>query len=114
MIGAGSKYLLKIIGDFQMVSKVKMRNMLNWLFKKDYAIWVILLIVLGIKIVFVFTHKLESLARTPYLIDDSFIAMQIAHNVANGLGFSFDGVLPTSGTPPLWIFLTVPIHFFCR
>ena len=97
-----------------MAIELKMKNMSHWLFKKDHAIWVISLIVLGIKVAFVFTHKIESLARTPYLIDDSFIAMQIAHNVAHGLGFSFDGVLSTSGTPPLWIFLTVPIHLFAN
>ncbi|HEU4405273.1 MAG TPA: hypothetical protein VFS43_08295 [Polyangiaceae bacterium] len=37
--------------------------------------------------------------------DDSFYYLQIARNVARGLGPSFDGVEPTNGFHPLWLAL---------
>jgi len=59
---------------------------------------------------FVLSTPIQSIAHTPYLIDDSFIQMQIASNVARGRGFSLDGSSTTSGSPPLWVLLTVPLH----
>jgi len=45
------------------------------------------------------------------LLDDSFYYMQVARNVAEGLGSTFDGVEPTNGYHPLWMWLLVPIHW---
>jgi hypothetical protein len=53
---------------------------------------------------------LRSLVMTPWLIDDSFIFMQIARNLATGHGYSFDGVTPTSGAPVLWTLFTSLNH----
>jgi hypothetical protein len=44
------------------------------------------------------------------LLDDSFYYLQVARNVARGLGSSFDGVTLTNGYHPLWMFLLVPVH----
>lgn len=53
------------------------------------------------------------LARNGFLCDDSFYAFQIAKNIAAGLGPTFDGVHPTTGFQPLYVFLLVPVfHFF--
>ncbi len=53
---------------------------------------------------------LRSLALTPWLIDDSFIFMHIARNLATGNGYSFDGITATTGAPPLWTLITSLHH----
>lgn len=65
-----------------------------------------------LKCVLIAIVPLRSLAMSPWLIDDSFIVMQIARNLALGRGYSFDGVSPTSGAPPLWTVLASLNHFF--
>lgn len=67
-------------------------------------------LVLLVKVGFIAAASIRSLAVTPYLIDDSFIFMQIANNLAKGKGFSFDGVSPTAGAPPAWIVITSINH----
>lgn len=41
--------------------------------------------------------------------DDAFYYFQIAKNVAQGHGFTFDGIHPTNGFHPLWLAALVPI-----
>jgi hypothetical protein len=43
------------------------------------------------------------------LLDDSFYYLEVARNVAAGLGSTFDGVEPTNGYHPLWLGLLVPV-----
>lgn len=43
--------------------------------------------------------------------DDAFYYCQVARNVADGRGFSFDGVEPTNGFQPGWELLMVPIFY---
>ncbi len=49
------------------------------------------------------------LARNGFLYDDSFYAFQIARNMAEGEGMTFDGIHPTTGFQPLYVFLLVPV-----
>lgn len=51
-----------------------------------------------------------TLTRNGYLYDDSFYAFQIARNMAEGDGMTFDGIHPTTGFQPLYVFLLVPIY----
>jgi hypothetical protein len=44
------------------------------------------------------------------LLDDSFYYLQVARNVARGLGSTFDGVELTNGYHPLWMLLNVPLQ----
>jgi len=44
------------------------------------------------------------------LYDDSFYSFEIARNIAHGLGSTFDGVTPTNGYQPLYVFLLVPVY----
>lgn len=46
------------------------------------------------------------------LYDDSFYSLQIARNIADGKGFTFDGVTPTDGFQPLFVFIMVPVYKF--
>jgi hypothetical protein len=47
----------------------------------------------------------------PWIIDDAFIEMRVARNIALGLGFTYDGFHPTTGSPFLWTYLTALNHF---
>lgn len=44
------------------------------------------------------------------LLDDSFYYLEVARHVSQGLGSTFDGVEPTNGYHPLWMWLLVPIY----
>ncbi len=51
------------------------------------------------------------LAKNGFLYDDAFYAFKIAANIADGQGMTFDGVTPTNGFQPLYVFLLVPIFW---
>ncbi len=76
------------------------------------AFWTILLCVTGAKLAFVFATPLREVSMSAWLLDDSYITMRVARNVGLGLGFSFDGVHPTTGVSPLWTYLTAAFHAF--
>ena len=62
-------------------------------------------IILLIKAVFILTASLKGLSLTTWLIDDAFIEIAVARNIAMGHGFSYDFVHPTTGSPFLWTYL---------
>lgn len=81
--------------------------------KRLSAFWVVSLIaggVLLLKVFFIVLTPMRGLASTTWIIDDSFIEMRVARNVALGHGFSLDGIHPTTGAPLLWIILTSLNH----
>jgi hypothetical protein len=47
-----------------------------------------------------------------YLSDDGFYYFQIARNIAQGVGSSFDGITKTNGYHPLWMLICVMIFKF--
>ena len=49
-----------------------------------------------------------------YSSDDGFLYFQVARNLAAGHGFTFDGINPTNGFHPLWLFLITPIFAFAQ
>ena len=46
---------------------------------------------------------------TQRLPDDALYYFTIARNLAQGHGLSFDGIHPTNGMHPLWLFATLPV-----
>lgn len=72
---------------------------------------IVALILLAGKIAFIVVTPVRQLGMTPWLIDDSFIVMQVARSIASGHGFSFDGLHPTTGVSFLWTYLSAPFHF---
>lgn len=44
-----------------------------------------------------------------YSSDDGFLYFQVARNLASGHGFTFDGINPTNGFHPLWLFVITPL-----
>ncbi|HVV39398.1 MAG TPA: hypothetical protein VHD31_03725 [Candidatus Paceibacterota bacterium] len=59
--------------------------------------------------VFLITRSFSFLL-TNVLPDDAFYYFQIAHNIALGLGSTFDGVNATNGYHPLWMVILVGIY----
>lgn len=51
---------------------------------------------------------------TPYVFcfDDAFYYFEIARNVAQGYGPTFDRINPTNGFHPLWLLLCIPVYWF--
>lgn len=47
-----------------------------------------------------------------YSSDDGFYYFQVAKNLASGHGFTFDGINPSNGFHPLWLFLITPLFLF--
>ncbi len=47
-----------------------------------------------------------------YVEDDSYIHLEFARSVANGLGFAFAGTVTNGDTAPLWVLLIAFIHSF--
>lgn len=45
----------------------------------------------------------------PIIADDAFYYFKIASNIANGAGPTFDGLAPTNGYHPLWLWTLVPL-----
>lgn len=64
-----------------------------------------LAIVLAAKAWFILATPLRALVMSPWLLDDSFITMQVAKNVAHLAKFSFDGASLTTGVAPLWTYI---------
>lgn len=69
--------------------------------------------ILTVKAWFIVTTPLRGLVMSPWLLDDSFITMQVAKNVGLAGLFSFDGVHLTTGVAPLWTYMiALPIMAF--
>lgn len=45
--------------------------------------------------------------------DDTYYYLVVARHLAAGDGFTFDGLHPTNGFQPLWLFLLVPLFVVC-
>lgn len=75
----------------------------------------VILLVIAVSLVFhtvIAYQDIEVLARNGFLYDDSFYAFNIARNIADGNGMTFDGIHPTTGFQPLYVFILVPVYFF--
>jgi 4-amino-4-deoxy-L-arabinose transferase-like glycosyltransferase len=70
----------------------------------------LLLVGLAFRILFI-ADDMRTLVTLGPLYDDSFYSFEIARNIARGLGSTFDGVQPTNGYQPLYVFLLVPIYW---
>lgn len=55
---------------------------------------------------------IDILARDNFWIDDAYYYLQIARNIGQGKGSTFDGVHKTNGYHPLWLMVLVPIEWF--
>lgn len=49
-----------------------------------------------------------------FLADDAFYYFQVARNVSEGIGFTFDGINYSNGFHPLWMFICIPTFSLAR
>lgn len=75
--------------------------------------WALIFLVAGliIRLAIVWQPPSYHLGRGP-LIDDAFYSLSIARNLARGLGPTFDGINPTNGFQPLYVFFMTPVYAF--
>jgi hypothetical protein len=78
--------------------------------KSRFLLCALLVAALAFRLLFV-AHDMHTLVTRGPLYDDSFYSFEIARNIARGLGSTFDGVQPTNGYQPLYVFLLVPIYW---
>jgi hypothetical protein len=76
------------------------------------AMWAVVVMVFLAKLALILSSTTRELASTIWISDDAIIEMAVARNIANGLGFSLDGINPTTGAPFLWIYLSSLNHMF--
>jgi hypothetical protein len=70
------------------------------------APWIGLIVVITTGWGAFFLHDRQLISR---FTDDTFYYLQVARHVAEGDGFTFDGLHGTNGFQPLWQFLLVPL-----
>src|SRR4030066_1295021 len=46
--------------------------------------------------------------------DDAYYYFKVAQNISEGHGSTFDGLNPTNGNPPLWLWVCIPIFALAR
>ena len=73
------------------------------------TVYIVLLASLVFRLAFV-SGSVQELTRGA-LYDDSFYCFQIARNIAEGHGSTFDGVHATNGYQPLWVAALVPLYW---
>jgi hypothetical protein len=76
-------------------------------------------IVLLLSVVFIVNHLMVAMRPAPSLmkwfhIDDAFYYFQVARNVAEGDGFTFDGLGKSNGFHPLWMLINIPIFTLAK
>lgn len=75
------------------------------------SVWITAASVGFLKSLFLVLMPMRALASILWLIDDTFIEMRVARNIALGGGFSLDGIHPTTGAPFLWMYVTSLNHY---
>lgn len=78
--------------------------------KRSTLVLAAVLLIAAAAHLYIACQDFPTLARNGYLYDDSFYAFQIARNIAQGHGPTFDGVTLTNGFQPLYVFMLVPVY----
>ena len=56
----------------------------------------------------------QNLSMRWFIRDDAYYYFKVAQNISEGHGSTFDGINPTNGYHPLWLWVCVPIFAFAR
>ena len=73
--------------------------------------WLFLLLCLGFAWRALFIYRDVAWITNYWLFEDFGYSLKIAKNIALGLGETFDGVVPTNGYQPLYVWLMVPVFW---
>ncbi|MCX7995299.1 MAG: hypothetical protein N3A65_05975 [candidate division WOR-3 bacterium] len=78
-----------------------------------FNIFIVLITVIALQSIYILIES--KFAGPGFPLDDPWIHMQFAKNIAFGKGFSYNAGEPVAGsTAPLWTILLVPIHWFIQ
>lgn len=83
----------------------------NW---PRITLWLAVLLILGFAWRAAFIYRDPSWLSNYWLFEDFGYSLKIAKNIALGLGETFDGVVPTNGYQPLYVWLMVPVFWIFR
>jgi hypothetical protein len=56
----------------------------------------------------------QNLSMRWFIRDDAYYYFKVAQNISEGHGSTFDGINPTNGYHPLWLWVCVPIFALAR
>lgn len=56
----------------------------------------------------------QNLSNRWFIRDDAYYYFKVAQNISEGHGSTFDGINPTNGYHPLWLWINVPIFALAR
>ena len=62
----------------------------------------------------VFTAPVNALLDRWFTTDDAFYYFQVARNISEGYGSTFDRIHPANGYHPLWMLLMIPVFSLAR
>jgi hypothetical protein len=71
----------------------------------------IVIVIIGFAWRAVFIYRAVKWLTDYWLFEDYGYSLKIAKNMASGLGETFDGVVPTNGYQPLYVWLMVPVFW---
>jgi hypothetical protein len=74
--------------------------------------WLISIVLIGLLFRIGAAMTSAPLLITKSIPDDGFYYFQIARNLAQGAGITADGITPTNGFHPLWLFVIAPLWRF--
>lgn len=78
-------------------------------FLRVHGITAVVVLVAALTQLYVLSRPLDFLL-TNLLPDDAFYYFEIARNIAQGFGSTFDGLTPTNGYHPLWMLVLSPLY----
>jgi hypothetical protein len=56
----------------------------------------------------------QNLSNRWFIRDDAYYYFKVAQNISEGHGSTFDGINPTNGYHPLWLWINIPIFALAR
>jgi hypothetical protein len=75
---------------------------------------VLLILVLALAVRLYVSWRPLSYIDNLFIPDDTYLSLKIAKNIASGAGITFDGIHPTNGFQPLYVFLVTPIYLIFK
>lgn len=98
-----------IRGNFIRCSKLVATN-IHFILRTYKNLLLFFLLLSGFMYRAVFIYKDIEFLTDFWLFEDAFYSLNIAKNIADGSGWTFDGVVPTNGFQPLYVFFMVPVY----
>lgn len=78
--------------------------------------WFEILLVVAVMTISVYAafSDAQNLSNRWFIRDDAYYYFKVAQNISEGHGSTFDGINPTNGYHPLWLWINIPIFALAR